>query len=129
MHGLGLIVQEVVKPSFWSFTFSNLLEVGGFLAAIVTVALHHRRDLREIAKEREVVIKERDKAIEQQAKMHQENSTQLKTLIEFHQQQMRFNSQRDRQVRELEKQTTALAEMVKGLDRRLQLMENRRSAA
>jgi len=69
--------------------------------------------------------REREDLLEAQTKMHTENRMKLDSLAEFKESQQEVNAKRDVQIGELQKQTATIAEIAKGMDRRLQMIEDR----
>jgi hypothetical protein len=102
---------------FWDVNIGAVIEVGVFLYAALAYRQDRKKDVADRAEAREKLLKE-------QVTMHQENKTKLDHLGEFHTAQLKLNGKRDEQFALLMKQTGELTQIAKGLDRRLELMEN-----
>jgi len=112
--------------------------------AVVTLALTYlayRLDKRKERRENLQIRKEedtkREEMIKSQAIMHAENQRRLDTLMEFQEYQLEVNKKRDEQVNLLSRQTSLLEESAKGfmrtmeeitrgVNRRLEMLEERR---
>jgi phage-related minor tail protein len=68
----------------------------------------------------------RETEIRLQTEMHTENRGKFDILIAFHKSQQDINRLRDKQLAEMENQTARLEEIVKGQNRRLEMLEDRR---
>lgn len=93
-------------------------------AAVVTGIIALRLDFNKKEKEQK---KEREEWLQAQTQMHTENKMRLEALMQFQDHQMDVNSKRDIQVSELQRQTATITEIAKGMDRRLQMIEDRMS--
>lgn len=69
--------------------------------------------------------REARRAHDEQLKMHTENTIKLENLSDFHNKQKDLNDKNTEMINELKIQTSTLAEIAKGIDRRLELMEDR----
>lgn len=108
------------ERSFWTLNIGHVLEIGGFFIA----AAAYYRDRKNDQKDRESA---REKLIESQVRMHTENKNKLEILSESHDDQKKINFKRDEQVSQLQQQTATLTQIASGLDRRLQMIEDRNS--
>ena len=105
--------------TFWSFNAGNVIAT----IAVVIAYLAYRLDTKKEALSRRKTL---DELIKEQAEMHSDNRNRLEQLAEFHRQQMIVNQKRDEQISELKTQTATLTQIAKGIDRRLELLEERR---
>ena len=102
--------------SFYTVTLGNLIGAAGIMVTVVIA-------LQKIGKDR----KEEYRAlIKEQTEMHTENRMRLDALLKFQNAQEEINRKRDHAINELKNQTSMLAEITKGFDRRLQMLEDRR---
>lgn len=72
-------------------------------------------------------LDDRKKERRRQDEMHGQNRQRLDTIGEFVDEQKRANGQHAESVLLLSRQTAAFEQMAKGFDRRLQMLEDRRS--
>jgi hypothetical protein len=105
--------------SFFEVKIGNIIT----LAGIVLAYFSYLRDQRKQSEERREL---REAEIRAQAIMHTENQNKFDSLITFHREQVGINRMRDKQLSEMEQQTAILSEIAKGMDRRLQMLEERR---
>lgn len=106
-----MIVQTA---PFWSFNIGHVL----VLCGIVIAWLQYRVNLN---KQLEQQNKERD----EQLIRHNENQRRLDTLLEFQRTQIEVNRKRDEQIGELKTQTATLTQIARGIDRRLEMLEDK----
>lgn len=123
---LGLLIyglvqaQQVPIPqkSFWDINLGNSLTVLSVVVMLLTYRIDRSKDLVDRTNAR-------DKMTRDATQMHTENKMRLETLGEFHKTQLVVNTKRDEQISLLSTQTATLAQMLAGMDRRVQLMEDR----
>lgn len=99
--------------------FSFHVGVGDVIAAIAMAVVYSSFRL-----ENKKAGREREKIIGEQVKMHTENRNDLANLLTFQKLQMDVNAKRDEQVKQLSIQTATITEIARGLNRRLELVEN-----
>ena len=95
--------------SFLQFNVGHLIEIGVLIVAFAT----YRSDRRH--------------SYDQQVQMHAQNSQRLDEVVEFTKEQCRENDKMDAQIGELRQQTATLTQIAKDTNRRLEMLENRRS--
>lgn len=100
-------------------SLSDVAIVATALLGVPSLILQRRKDK-----------KEREAAREQQAQRHAQNVAKLDTLIRFREEQEAINKMRDAQVHSLETLATVTARSLEniaaGLNRRLEMLEDRR---
>ena len=99
-------------------TLGNLLSI----VAIVLAYLKYRSDQKQKNK---LDLESRDKFLGEQVVMHAENQRRLDLLLDFQRSQEDVNKKRDDQIGELRIQTATIAQIANGIDRRLQMLEDR----
>jgi hypothetical protein len=109
----------VQDTSFWSLNIGHLVEIGSLILATLALWFDRKKDARERKLEQE-------KFLVTQTRMHEENRNRLESLAKFQGEQESLNDKRDEQVSELKQQTSSLAEIARGFNRRLEMIENRR---
>ena len=112
--------------SFWEFNIGHVIDAGLLILAFGALLISRSTETRERREGMAKAAKDREEALETQIRMHTENKERLGVLMDFHETQKEVNVSRDQQISELSKQTGMLGEMAKGMERRLQMMENRR---
>ena len=112
-------MQEVVHD-FWEFNIGHLIDAGLFVTAAAGYILSRKSDIR-------IARSERERVAEEQIKMHTENKERLGVLMTFHENQLEINHKRDEQISLLRENAASLTRIVEGQDRRLQMLENKRS--
>jgi hypothetical protein len=117
-----VLLQE---NNFLQWHIGNVIELATVVVAAAGFALSRKTDTRERREGQAKAAKEREEALIAQTRMHTENSGMLQSLLKFQELQMGINVKRDEQIAQLTALSAASAEMIRGLDRRLQLMENR----
>ncbi len=110
---------------FWQFNFGHLVDVGLLLVATAGYFVSRKGESRERREGMARAAVDREAALRTQTEMHAENKNRLATLARFHEEQLELNDKRDLQLNELTKQSAMMVEIAKGMDRRLQLIENR----
>src|ERR1700679_1000481 len=115
----------LVQESFFQWHIGNVIELGGFGLAGLGYFLSRKTEIRERREGMLKAAQDREISLTAQIKMHTENSEGLASLLKFQEQQMAINLKRDEDITQLTTLAAASAEMVRGLDRRLQLIENR----
>lgn len=105
-------------PQVWGLSFGDIVAVITVLVAISGYILSHR----SVSK---ADRSERDTALKTQVEMHVENRNRLDSLARFQTTQVDLNVKRDEQITQLTTQTSTLAEMAKGFNRRLEMVEDR----
>jgi hypothetical protein len=120
------MVQAVAaaQESFYQWHIGNVIELGGFAVAIGSWWISRKTETRERREGQAKAAAEREDALITQTRMHTENTGMLKNLMEFHRAQIEINLKRNEEIAQLTTLAAASAEMVRGLDRRMQLMEN-----
>jgi hypothetical protein len=108
----------MLETSFWSFHLGNIIELG----VVVVAYAAYRGDQRKQGRERKEA---RETMLQEQATMHAQNTQRLETLSSFHATQLEVNNKRDMQISLLMQQTSSLTEIARGLDRRLEMIEDR----
>lgn len=108
------------QQPFLSVHLGDLLTVVTIMVGILALRVDFNRRSDEQKKQR-------DDLLEKQAQMHTENRMKLDQLGNFHSAQLEVNAKRDIQISQLQQQTATLLEVAKGMDRRLQMMEDRTS--
>lgn len=106
----------VLADSFYTITLGNIISAVGTGVAVVVALIKIGRDRKE----------EYKTLIQEQTEMHTENRMRLDALLKFQTSQEEINRKRDHAINELKNQTSMLAEITKGFDRRLQMLEDRR---
>lgn len=111
--------------SFWDFNVGTVVLTIGGVAAFLTYRIDRGNRI-------DAVQKAKDDLIETQARHHADNQHKMDALLQFQAQQTDINHKRDEQIMELHQQTgelriqtAALAEIAKGIDRRVRMMEDR----
>ena len=105
------------QVGFLDVTLGNILTLA---VTILGVFIAYRKLQSDQTAQREDYLKE-------QTKMHAENSAKLDKLSEFHQDQLELNEMRDRQIAEMQRQTAVLEEIARGINRRLEMLEQRKA--
>lgn len=103
---------------FDAITLGNVLILGSFVVAYATYLLDRKKD-------REDREKAREKMLSEQTVMHLENKQRLDILMEFQKEQLNVNKKRDEQITLLSSQNSALIQMANGMERRVQMLEDR----
>jgi hypothetical protein len=116
---------QVVQDSFFQWHIGNIIELGTVIIMSGAYFLSRKTENRERREGMARASKEREEALVTQTRMHTQNSASLQILMKFQEQQLLINGKRDDQIGQLTALAAASAEMIRGLDRRLQLMENR----
>ena len=104
---------STMTEPFFSITIGNVISAGGTVLGVYIAYLK--------------LASERKKEQENLTEMHAENRMKLDSLITSRDRQEEINRKRDAQVHELALQTSQIAEMAKGFNRRLEMLEDRRS--
>lgn len=107
----------MLEGSFIS-NVSHLVEMGLFIVAFLAYRSDRVRDKTDVSVAR-------DKLVEEQTRMHAENRSRLDTLTQFHAAQQIVNLKRDEQIAQLSQQSATLIEISRGVDRRLEMLEDR----
>lgn len=105
---------------FFDIKLIDVVVIGGGIIAW----LQYRNDRAKTIRERR---KEDDDRQEAQIKMHTENRERLSRLAEFHEDQIEVNRRHSELIIQLGQQTTALKEIATASNRRLEMLENRRT--
>lgn len=102
------------ESSFFTFHISNVIEIG----VVILAYLGYRRESKKDTNDRTVVL-------QNQAILHNENKLKLDSILEFNRSQAEVNRQRDLQINLLSIQTTQLATLATGFERRLTMLEDK----
>lgn len=108
----------ITSPGFFDFNLSHVIELLVFGVAFLT----YRSDRKKDARDREEA---RERMQGETIKMHTENRSKLDSLGKFHETQLEVNGRRDEQVQLLMTADATFAEMAKGFNRRLEMLEIR----
>lgn len=122
---MSLLFLQQTFSSQW--TVGNVIELGVVALTASGYTVSRRQETRERKEGQAKAAKDREAALITQTKMHSENSERLQVLMKFHEYQQAVNLKRDEQVNQLTALAAGTAEMIRGLNRRLELMENRYS--
>lgn len=107
---------------FWAFLqLGNQLSIGD-CAVIGTLVVAAAAYALSIKQDRRI----RDEQMLLQQKMHTENTERLESLIRFRTFQEQLNEKRDQQLNALTSMAATTAEALKGFNRRLELMEDKK---
>jgi hypothetical protein len=107
----------VQAPTFYEFRLSNIIEIATLIIGGLAFYFQRKGEILKIKQEREVAEK-------QQLEMHIENRNKLDFLIEYRTSQEKLNEKRDASLNLLTNLLATQTEMSKGLNRRLELVEN-----
>lgn len=122
-----LLLFEAQANPFWAMSLGNWVEMGTLLVLTATYLVNRTTENRERRTGMEAASKERQETRDVQVRMHAENGERLRNLMTFHEAQLVVNAKRDEQIAQLTALAAASAEMMRGLDRRMQLMEDQRA--
>jgi hypothetical protein len=103
---------------FLTVHLGDVLVLGTGIIAYLAYRFDRKKDNAVRKQEWEATIRE-------QTRMHTENQEQLKNLSEFHRAQLIVNEKRDIQIAQLSQQTATLTQMAAGMERRLQMIEDK----
>lgn len=111
--------------SFWDIKAVDVAVVLAVIVAYLSYRLDKRAALNEVHRTATAQKGIHDKLVEEQTRMHEQNRNRLDILLEFHKNQLEVNRKRDLQITELQLQTATLTQIARGIDRRLEMLEDK----
>lgn len=101
-----------------NFSIGDLAVVGTLVVTMLSYHMSRRKENRQAEEARTKLLKE-------QERMHSENSQRLSSLAEFKLSQEKVNEKRDLQIENLSSMCSTFQELAKGMNRRVEIVENR----
>lgn len=100
-----------------NFSIGDMAVVGTLVVTMLSYHMSRRKENRQAESARA-------KVLEEQTRMHAENSSKLTQLTEFRKAQELANEKRDVQINSLNLIVNTFREIAKGMNRRVELVEN-----
>lgn len=120
-------MQVQTQIPFWSFHLGDLIVLLGIVIAALTYLSDRGRQSDERRETREKMVEEQTRMHEENKQAFAENRRRLDQLEESREDHEKVNRKRDEQISLLSQQTATLTEMARGMNRRLEMLEDRSS--